>query len=105
MALKAGSAFMMTGTGGFGNSGGGHLCVCLTSPCDKGNLIAVTIQTYLPGFDTSCVLDVGDHDFIRHKSVAAYSRACKIYGENTQKMIGNGNYTEKPDVMRRNQPF
>ena len=98
MTLKAGSAFLLTSTGGMMNPAGGHLCVCLTNPCAKGDLLAVTIQTYYPGFDTSCVLDLGDHDFIQHKSVATYSRCIKIYGVMTEKLIDNGTYTKFPDV-------
>lgn len=98
MTLKAGSAFIMTSTGGFSNPGGGHLCVCLTGPCDKGDVITVTIQTYHPGFDTSCVLDVGDHDKIVHKSVAAYARSAKNYAKKMQGLIDGGTYTPQPDV-------
>lgn len=98
MTLKAGSAFFKTGTGGFGNPGGGHLCICLTSPDLKGDILSVTIQTYRPGFDTSCILDVGDHEFIQHKSVAAYARCSKIGAVATQKLIDDGTYTRKADV-------
>ena len=98
MPLKAGDAFYKTGTGGFGNPGGGHLCVCLTSPCDKDNILIVTIQTYRPNFDTSCILDVGDHEFITHKSIATYARATKVGGTATQKLIDNGTHTQKASV-------
>lgn len=98
MPLKAGDAFYKTGTGGFGNPSGGHLCVCLTSPCDKDNILTVTIQTYRPGFDTSCILDVGDHEFIQHKSIATYSRATKVGATATQALIDNGTYALKACV-------
>ncbi len=98
MPLKAGDAFFKSGTGGFRNPGGGHLCVCLTSPCDKDDILTVTIQTYHPGFDTSCILNVGDHESIQHKSIATYARATKVGAKATQALIDNKTYTQKASV-------
>lgn len=98
MPLKAGDTFYKTGTGGFGNPGGGHLCVCLTSPCAKGDILTVTVQTYRPGFDTSCILDVGDHEFLTHKSIATYSHATKVGGTATEKLVADGTYELKAPV-------
>ena len=105
MPLKAGDAFHMSGTGGFTNPGGAHLCVCLTSPCEKGNILVVTIISYKPGFDKGCLLCLGDHKDIRWDSCASYADAKKIYGTATEKLIGDGTYgvtdNVSPELLSR----
>lgn len=52
-----------------------HLWVVVSSPAHDGGIAMVNFTTYRPPCDESCVVDVGDHPFIRHKSIVPYFRA------------------------------
>jgi hypothetical protein len=68
-------------------------------------MIAVTIVTYKAGFDKSCLLTIGDHEYITKDSCAFYALAKKIYGKQTEKLIANGTYLPAEpvsmDLLRR----
>jgi hypothetical protein len=98
MPLKAGSAFFIPSTGGFFNPSAAHLFVCLTGPDAKGNVITVSIMTLRANLDQACVLSVGDHPFIKHKSCANYMKANLLYAPTTEKEIAAGNYKSAVDV-------
>ncbi len=59
-----------------------HLFIVLTDPAqvleytEKYSLLVgvASVQTDLP-HDPTCLLDAGDHEFIRHKSYVHYARA------------------------------
>ena len=101
MPLKPGDAFFLRGTGGFSNPGGAHLCVCLTGECPKGNLLVVPVVTYRPGFDTSCMIGVGDHEFIKHSSCVSYGQAKLVYGKAVERDIEGSVY----DLAERIDPL
>lgn len=77
MPLKVGNTFFMSGTGGVNNPAGAHLMVCVGMTLDGGALI-VPITSRHDQSDPSCILDVGDHPFIKHESCAAYYHFKKI---------------------------
>lgn len=70
MPLKVSNTFFMSGTGGAANPSGAHLMVCLA--ITGGGAVIVPIVSRHDHSDTACVLNVGDHPFIRHESCAAY---------------------------------
>lgn len=53
----------------------GHLWVVVSKPDADGSVAMVNFTSYRQPCDETCVLDVGDHPFIRHKTVVAYSHA------------------------------
>lgn len=63
----------MANTGGAGNPGGSHLMVCLAANRPENKAIIVPIVSLRNNSDTSCVLNMGDHPFIRHPSCADYA--------------------------------
>ena len=52
-----------------------HLHVVLSDPQKNPNAVyVVTLTTHAANKDQSCVLDRGDHPFIRHKTTVSYNR-------------------------------
>lgn len=56
-----------------------HLFIILTNPCDQGKQLLVSISSYRDDdtCDETCILNPGDHEFIRRKSFVVYRR-CQI---------------------------
>lgn len=59
-----------------------HLFVILTAPCgDANNVLSVawvslrSVDPRVPYFDRTCVLNVGDHPFIKHPTWVDYAKA------------------------------
>jgi hypothetical protein len=72
-----GTAFLFRAT-----DGDKHLHVCLTEPFDAPHeipqqilVVSVTTIYSIKGEDLTCQLNDGDHEFIKHPSYVAYSRA------------------------------
>lgn len=78
MPLKAGDTFFMPDTGGAFDSGKAHLMICVLGPDEKGDALIVPLVTCRPYSDHTCVLNVGDHPFIKHKSCISFDRAKKV---------------------------
>ena len=56
--------------------GGGHLWIAVAKAKPSGDIVAFNITTYRPGTlgsDGSCVLENGEHPFIKHKSEVYYA--------------------------------
>lgn len=56
-----------------------HLFIVLTNPSKDGEVVTVgvsTIRDSTPDDELTCMLNTGDHPFIRHPSYADYKRAC-----------------------------
>lgn len=57
-----------------------HLWVVITEPDESGCVVLVNVTTATESkqrLDRSCVLDVGDHPFIKHQSLINYQDALK----------------------------
>lgn len=54
-----------------------HFFVIATAPCPENRVALVNISTVhaMKHHDSTCVLDVGDHEFIKRKSYVYYARA------------------------------
>jgi len=52
-----------------------HLWLVITSPGADRQLAIVNVTTKRLGSDETCVLQIGDHPFIRHDSVVLYEKA------------------------------
>ena len=70
-----GSTFLVPGT--HLNPDKSHLCVVLTSPPADGPplVLYVPIITFHEKYDATCILGVGDHEFIKEKSCVHYATA------------------------------
>lgn len=70
------ATILIPGTGGRDNPDGAHLHVVLTDTCQGGYNLLVPICSIKPHrkYDRTCLLGVGDHDFLTHPSYVAYYR-------------------------------
>jgi hypothetical protein len=57
--------------------GNEHLFIVLTNPNKAKEVLIINITSSDKFYDKSCVLEKGDHSFIKHKSYIAY-RYCNI---------------------------
>ena len=80
----------MANTGGVANPAGAHLMVCLVAKTPEQNAIIVPIVSRRENFDTSCLLGVGDHPFLKHESCASYDFVRAIPMAGIDEDIANG---------------
>ena len=52
-----------------------HLYIICTDECKLGACLLVNITSARDGCDQTCILDVGDHPFIKHPSCIFYAKA------------------------------
>jgi hypothetical protein len=68
-----------------------HLWIALTEP--EGDPLAVAIAnitTYKDGDDTTVVLGVGEHAFIKHKTIVNYAEAKVVDATRIEQLIDTG---------------
>lgn len=78
MPLKIGDSFFLSGTGGANNPAGSHLMACVVIDVPNDKAIIVPVVSWHAFSDCACILEVGDHPFIKHKSCAAYDHAQRV---------------------------
>lgn len=86
-----------------------HLYVLLTEPHKYNNQeeahIIVNISTLRTNSDPTCILDKGDHEFIKHKSFVAYRKAVIFPSDKLKRYIDEGFFITKQvmktDVFKR----
>lgn len=73
----------------------------------NGKYICVNITSKRNNSDTSCVLERGDHPFIRHDSIINYKKAREIHPAAIQNQIDRGNCRQyqriSPSVLNKIQ--
>lgn len=75
LSLSAGDTFLTVSKS---PSVSDHLWFIISDPTlDEHNILFVNLTTWIPDRkqDESCILNRGEHPFIRHKSIINYSRA------------------------------
>ena len=74
-ALRRGATVLVPGT--HGNLDKHHLCIVLTDPTviEPHQVLYAPVITARANCDTTCLLNVGDHPFIAHRSCVHYARA------------------------------
>lgn len=72
MPLSLRDTFFLKNTGGVNNPNGAHLMVCIAAHAPTDRAIIIPVVSRHAFSDTSCILNVGDHPFIKHESCAAY---------------------------------
>ena len=77
-----------------------HLHIVIVPPKHDGEFIWVNICSIRSGiyYDTTCVLQKGCHEFIKHESYVAYYFASFNNINHIKKMIGLNDYISKPDI-------
>ena len=52
-----------------------HLRIIITNPDFENNYVVITVQTLRGTFmDTTCIIEKGEHPFIKHTSVVNFSK-------------------------------
>lgn len=74
MKISARDGIVIVGTGSFSRQSTKHLHFCLREPDTASKVLLLPIGTTRPNCDRTCVLQVGDHTFIRMESIALYGR-------------------------------
>ncbi|MBJ7312090.1 hypothetical protein ACFOLJ_04070 [Rugamonas sp. CCM 8940] len=66
-----------------------HFFVVLTDPAKHDSILLVNATTIYPNvpYDPACILEVGDHSFIRRRSYILYSKARKISLQRLRQLI------------------
>lgn len=84
-----------------------HLFCIMNDPC-KNRLCLVCMVTTIykdRPYDNACILQIGDHGFIRHPSYVLYRTACQINENHFRKMLEMNEFSEKenfrPDIFRK----
>jgi len=76
-----------------------HLWVIISEPSlDKQNVVIVNLTTYDGVEEQTCTLDVGDHRFVKHKTVVRYRDAKSVPSSHLEKL-------ERAQMLRRHDPL
>ena len=98
--IRRGSTILVSGT--HQNPDKLHLCIVLTDPpgADPRQVLYVPVITVRKKYDSTCVLEVGDHEFIAHKSCVHYAMADV---RTVQQLANRGSLREplRDDVLER----
>lgn len=82
--LKAGDSFRFAD-----GRDGGHLWFVISSG-QLDPVVVVSVTTWRVDKDQNCVLEAGDHPFLKHKSCIAYDLAKSVFQEKLQLWIEHG---------------
>ena len=98
--IRRGSTLLISGTHHDPNAS--HLCIVLNDPSDTGpqQVLYVPVITARKKYDITCILEVGDHEFIAHKSCVHYATASV---RTVQQLANRGSLREplRGDVLER----
>lgn len=75
-----------------------HLHIVCNDTCPKGLNLLVPVSTFYDGCDSTCELDAGDHEFIRHLSYVFYAKAILVEGARIDRGLEIGKLIPKPDL-------
>jgi hypothetical protein len=77
-----------------------HLFVVMNDPCKDGLCLLVMVTSIKPNkhYYSACILDVGDHPFLRHPSHVLYRMAEPVRMTHIVKMVDLHYYTPKDDL-------
>jgi len=77
-----------------------HLLIIITDPVDLPpfKVVTVPINTFYESSDDSCILNSGDHPFIKHKSFINYKETRLIEVEKINNGIAKKLFTVRQDI-------
>lgn len=87
MPTTSGDTFLLTG----GRVQAPHLWVILWGPAGTAYAsLAVMLTSLRSHSDRTCILDVGDHPFIRHPTSVSYRDVIRVTGERLSELAADG---------------
>ena len=66
--------------------------------CQHGLNLLVNISSFYDGCDRTCLLDVGDHPFVKHLSYVFYAQAKISKADQIQRGFNNNVLIPQPDM-------
>jgi len=76
-----------------------HLHIILTDSDENGDVLAVSVSTYKNKYcDGTCILNAGDHPFIKHKSWVVYRNIGTFPVSDIQEGVHNGTMIRCEDL-------
>jgi hypothetical protein len=75
-----------------------HLFIVCNDTCNLGANLLVNVSSCHDNSDPTCILDVGDHPFIRHPSFVFYAKAVIQYAAGIEKGFADGRLLPQPDL-------
>lgn len=92
--VRSGDTFLLTG----GPVPTPHLWVILWGPAGPADAyLAVMLTSLRPYSDRSCILNPGDHPFVRHATSVSYRNVLRWTGERLAQLVADG-------IARSRQP-
>ncbi len=86
--MKAGDTFFVQQVGKLYDS---HLWIVLSDPAlDANQVLIVSLTTWDKDDDPACVLNIGDHPFVRQKSFIKYSHAKVVTNQQLDEVRARG---------------
>ncbi len=82
--LEAGDTFIIAEPG---TSLDSHLWMVISEPTASAFVLLVNLTTFRADKDLACVLDVGDHPFIKHQTCVNYQKAKLIATAQLEKVL------------------
>jgi len=73
-----------------------HLWIVLTEPNEEGKVVIVNLTSGV--FDQSCILEPGDHPFVRHTSTIRYQKAMLCSHEKLEESVRAGSVRRREPV-------
>ena len=71
-----------------------HLWVVVTGVATDGKAVMFNFTGWTLGNDHTCILKVGDHEFITKKTVIEYQRGILLTAEKWQSIVDNSDYVK-----------
>ena len=96
--MTAGETFLLPGLDD-------HLWMVLSDPAREPNLVVVFFLSWQPQYDQACVLQAGDHPFIKHSTCVNYPGARVVADAKLEAMKSEWRPpNERPSLGRRAHP-
>ena len=96
MAYQRGTFLLQSGTNAQPNLK--HLHVVCSDTCPLGGNLIVPVSSFYDGCDETCLLDAGDHEFVRHLSFIFYARSKVAMAQRIDELVNQGQVILKPDL-------
>jgi len=85
---KKGTLLIPSGADGY------HLFITVNEKCDEGQHLLINVTSLRDGakYDDTCILEAGEHPFIKHKSYVVYRMAFIKPAASISKMVDGWEY-------------
>jgi hypothetical protein len=82
-----------------GDAGDGHLYFVISTPTLFAQVAIANFTTPHDPCDWTCVIERGEHPWVRHKTIVAYNRARLVDVDEFERRVRNGIYVPYREVL------